>query len=131
MLPVLQRLALAAPVEEGAGGVEHRVRVGVLHGRRRGGGGSRGSAARARPSVKPASGAAASQGIGVRQPSRPLKLGPEGDAERVLELLEGELRLLQAQLLALVEADRAAQGAQQDRAPAGAGPRAGRRRPSG
>ena len=41
--------------------------------------------------------------------------GPEGDAERVLELLEGEHRLLQPQLLALVEADRAAQAAQQHR----------------
>ena len=57
--------------------------------------------------------------------------GPEGDAERVLELLEGEHRLLQAQLLALVEADRAAQGSPAGPAPGGAGPRAGRRRPSG
>jgi uncharacterized protein (UPF0548 family) len=52
-------------------------------------------------------------GIGVRQPSRPLKFGPEADAVGVLQVLEGHIGLGQAQLLALVEADRAAQAHQQ------------------
>ena len=111
--PVRSGCALAAPVEEGAGGVERRApgpascsvdrAAAVALGDRQPGlaGGEAGLGRVRLPGHRRAAAVAAGEG------------GPEGDAERVLELLEGELGLLQPQLLALVEADRAAQGAQQ------------------
>ena len=41
----------------------------------------------------------------MRHPSRPLKLGQNSIAVGILQILEGDIRLGQAKLLALIEAD--------------------------
>ena len=46
-------------------------------------------------------------------PVAPLEAGPEADSVRIAQVLVGEFGFLKAQLLALVEADRAANGRQQ------------------
>ena len=63
------------------------------------------------PVVKPNGGSSPDQGIGTRQPSRPRIRCPELSQTGSCDVLVGQvLDLPQAELLALVEEDRAGQG---------------------
>ena len=128
--PVFSASRGLAGGDQPPGEVQHRVVVASPGARSPAAGGPGPSAAR-RPAaaVKPPIGAALVQGIGVRAAVAAGAAGVGGDGERVLQPLERHVAVGQAELVALVEEDRAAH--RRSAPPAARGPCAGRCAPCG